>query len=273
MSPLINYRLRHATSDDLDGCLALRQGAERDLAAAGIKQWTDSDVGRNVITEWIAGGHMFVVETAAHDVCGCLALAGPDQDFWRPEEAVQPALYLYKMIIRPDRRGSGLGDLLLDWASSRAEAAGARWLRLDCWRTNTALHQLWQSRGFELLDIRDHPIRKSGALFQRKAGTQLVPADADLHTRINLIDDTDPIRPAAIPLRTTADRYDPTGEAAIWNEAASIAAEVKLAGQAGTEGGWNVACEQIARALENRGREVRQANGMYYRVIDGRTAS
>ncbi|EME57976.1 GNAT family N-acetyltransferase, partial [Amycolatopsis decaplanina] len=109
----------------------------------------------------------------AADIVACFALAGADPAFWTPAEAAQPALYLYKFILRSDRRGYGLGEVLLDWCAQRAADTGARWLRLDCWRTNTGLHNYWLRHGFRQLDIREHPVRNSGALFERDADTQL----------------------------------------------------------------------------------------------------
>ena len=62
------------------------------------------------------------------------------------------------------------------------------------------------------------------------------------------------------------DRYDPTGEAAIWQAASNLVAEMKN-DQQSTD--WNTALEQAARRLESEARGIRQGNGMYYRVISG----
>jgi GNAT superfamily N-acetyltransferase len=265
MNKPITYRIRHAGPQDLEACLNLRLLAEEALAAAGITQWHDREHGRQVITGWIDQGAMHVVTTHAGDVVVCFALAGADPAFWTPAEAAQPALYLYKFIVRADRRGSGLGDLVLDWCSRRAAESGARWLRLDCWRANTSLHRYWLNRGFRLIDIREHPVRNSGALFERDAGTTL--AAPQLRDAIALGDDTSPNLTAAAPMRDTDDRYDPTGEATIWNEAAALVSSMKHDQPSTDPDAWNTALEQAARALENKGRAVRQAAGMYHRVI------
>jgi GNAT superfamily N-acetyltransferase len=264
MTKPIVYRVRHAGPQDLEACLDLRVQAENALAAAGITQWHDREHGREIITNWTKQGAMHVVTTQAGDVVACFALAGADPAFWTPAEAAQPALYLYKFIVRGDRRGSGLGDVLLDWCAQRAADTGARWLRLDCWRSNTGLHNYWLARGFRQLDIRQHPVRNSGALFERDAGTVLA---AELRDAITLIDDTSPVLAAAAPMRDTDDRYDPTGEAAVWNEAATLVTSLKTDQPPTDPAAWNTALEQAARALENQGRAVRQAAGMYHRVI------
>lgn len=62
--------------------------------------------------------------------------------------------------------------------------------------------------------------------------------------------------------RDTGDRYDPTGESAIWHEAAQVVADMRLDQQPIDPDAWNTALEQASRALENRARIIRQAAGM-----------
>ncbi len=113
------------------------------------------------------------------------------------KERSQPALHLYKFIIRSDHRGTGLGDVLLDWACHRAELAGSLWLRLDCWRDNIRLHDYYLRRGFRYLETRTHPVRMSGAMFERPANVRLA---TDAHVR--LIDRT--LEDAALPGRPSS---------------------------------------------------------------------
>lgn len=257
------YRVRHATQHDYDDVLSLRCHAEVWLREAGITQWTDRQAGIRSISTRIQEGSMFVVETGAGDPIGCLALGSPDPDFWRPDEQVQPALYLYKLIIRSDRRSRGLGEVLMDWACRRAQESGARWLRMDCWKTNVKLQQYYEQRGFSHVDTRDAPGRNSGWLAQRDVETQT--ADPE-QLGIMLIDDSNPTRPAALPL-AHGDRYDPTGEAAIWQKAANRVQERALDEPPVSDTAWNDGLTQAARDLENVARNVRQAGGMYHRVF------
>lgn len=68
-------------------------------------------------------------------------------------------------------------------------------------------------------------------------------------------------------MSTTPDRYDPTGEAAIWAAASQLVAEMK-SDQLSED--WNAALEQAARKLENEARGIRQGvGGMYHRAITG----
>lgn len=63
------------------------------------------------------------------------------------------------------------------------------------------------------------------------------------------------------------DRYDPTGEAAIWQAAASLVSGMK---SDDLPEGWNAALTQASRALESEARGIRQTvGGMYIRQISG----
>jgi len=167
------YHVRVAVEDDVEAVLALRRHAEDWLKAAGIEQWTKSAYGARVIEGWIGAGSTFVVSTDDGEIIGSLSLDKGDPDFWTLEELKAPALYLYKFIIRSDHRGNGLGDVLLDWSCYRTELAGDLWLRLDCWRDNAGLHKYYLDRGFQHLTTRTHPVRMSGALFERPAELRL----------------------------------------------------------------------------------------------------
>lgn len=179
------YRIRPATPDDLDDVIDLRRYAEEWLAAAGVEQWTSSSTGDRVIREHFDDGRLFVVEDQAGYVVASLALGAGDPDFWTPAELREPAMYLYKFIIGPTARGTGLGDVLLDWACHQVEMYRCLYLRLDCHRSNTGLHDYYLRRGFTHLDTRIAEGRMSGALFERLSETRLA------HAAVQLVDGTD----------------------------------------------------------------------------------
>lgn len=262
MTPTVDYHVRYATPADTDAVISLRAHAEKWLRCKGIEQWTVSSTGERNIRDSINAGTTYVITTGAGDIAASLTLDAADLDFWTPAEAAQPALYLYKFMIRSDRRSRGLGDLLLDWCCARAEMAGALYLRLDCWRSNTGLHRYYQDRGFRAVDVRIAPGRQSGALFERVAEVRTAGGD----TRNRLIDDTLPFpAPARLP---GFDRYDPTGEAGVWEAAAAVVDGMRHQPMPSRD--WSAALQQAARVLERHASEIRQAQGMYYRPLDGR---
>lgn len=258
--PRMIYRIRFAEAGDLGAVVKLRADAESWLQAAGIEQWTVHATGEENIRESIARGSTYVVTNGAGDVVGSFALDDVDLDFWTPTEAAQPALYLYKFMLDHPRRGGGLGDALLDWCCGRAEQVGARWLRLDCWKTNEGLHKYYEARGFARVGTRTAEGRKSGALFERSVVTRL----ADLSS-IRLVDEAVPSIQADHLRLPSYDRYDPTGEAAIWMHAAAAVEGMRNKphpGQTDQIDVWDHALDAAARHLEQRATQVRHAGGL-----------
>jgi GNAT superfamily N-acetyltransferase len=87
------------------------------------------------------------------------------------------AVFVHRLITSRKYAGSGLGAELIDWAGLwGCREYGAKWIRIDVWRTNTRLHGYYISKGFkpcgECADL-DYP---SGALFQKPVAGITVPA-------------------------------------------------------------------------------------------------
>jgi GNAT superfamily N-acetyltransferase len=60
------------------------------------------------------------------------------------------AVYAHRLITARNYSGWGLGAELIDWAGLRSRRDyGAKWVRIDVWSTNKALHGYYRNRGFE----------------------------------------------------------------------------------------------------------------------------
>jgi hypothetical protein len=68
--------------------------------------------------------------------------------------------------VRRSEAHRNLGADILDWASDQVRLAGRKFLRLDAWTNNVALHDYYMRLGFRLVRIVDSP-SGSGALFER----------------------------------------------------------------------------------------------------------
>jgi GNAT superfamily N-acetyltransferase len=89
------------------------------------------------------------------------ALAGE----WIDDE---PAAYVRRLVVARSYGGCGLGSGLLNWAGRyAAQRYGARWIRIDVWKTNKALHQYYVDQGFQFVSYCRDPEYPSGALFQK----------------------------------------------------------------------------------------------------------
>ncbi|MFF4777542.1 GNAT family N-acetyltransferase [Microtetraspora fusca] len=177
----MTYAIRRANPGDLDALYALRTEAEQWLAAAGVEQWTPRwhDHARGLIRDSVHAGETWVVEHQ-DDVIATARIAGPDRDFWAPDDALGAADYLYKLIVSRSHAGSGLGDAVIDWACGHAARRGRQWLRIDIWRTNAKLRQYYESRGFTHVRTVVVPGRSSGLLLQRPVDLRTAPAGIHL---------------------------------------------------------------------------------------------
>jgi GNAT superfamily N-acetyltransferase len=82
----------------------------------------------------------------------------------------ESAIYAHRLITARDYSGLGLGAQLIDWAGLRARREyGAKWIRIDVWTTNIALHNYYQRQGFIPCGRCPDPGYPSGALFQKAA--------------------------------------------------------------------------------------------------------
>ncbi len=180
------YAIRPAIKADLGHLVALREDAERWLRSEGIRQWTSdyADYARSALQRAITDAAAWVVVDAEERVVATASLsttADPDFWGWLGADEQRDALYVGKMIVGLRVRGVGLGDAILNWASTRALDEGRHWLRLDVRRDNTALQGYYLDRGFTHVRVWHEPSRRteSGWLAQRPAGLVL-PAPAVL---------------------------------------------------------------------------------------------
>ena len=170
--------IRKAGAADVESVYTILRAAASDLHARGYDQWpADSpNLQRDRLGAQVGRGEFWIVRDGGRDVAvGALSLDG-DPDFWEPGELAQPAGYLSKGSVLPEMRGRGIGAMLARWRVDRACQLGARWARLDAWRTNTDLHAYYRRQGWQDRGIVARPGRRSGARFER-------PARPDLEAR------------------------------------------------------------------------------------------
>lgn len=92
--------------------------------------------------------------------------------------------YIRRLANDRDYAAHGIGGELLDYASQLVAGTGRRWLRPDCAKNNTRLHDYYRAHGFNHLRTIDLPHHESGALFQRPAART---PDFDLPRRLRVL--------------------------------------------------------------------------------------
>jgi GNAT superfamily N-acetyltransferase len=91
-------------------------------------------------------------------------------------DLAERAVFVHRLITSRKYAGSGLGAQLIDWAGLRGcREYGAKWIRIDVWRTNTGLHDYYMSKGFKPCGTCADPEYPSGALFEKPVAEILVP--------------------------------------------------------------------------------------------------
>ncbi len=146
----------------------IRTDAEDWLERRDIDQYrrgVDPAVVRRNIDRQIDAHQFFGWEVDGR-IVAVVALTEPD-DLWSAAERAEPQTYIGRLLVVGDQHGKGYGVAVVEEVARQACARGDRWLRLNCWTTNTRLHEYYKALGFRHASTVDVPGRMSGALFER----------------------------------------------------------------------------------------------------------
>ena len=183
-------RIVLATAEDMKIILGLIDEAAAWLQAKGLDQWKepwpdraerDARVMRGLVNEktWL------VWDEATPAATVTMATRANPKVWTRPEctcDLSERAVYVHRLITARGYAGRGLGGELINWAGTRARREyGAKWIRIDVWTSNLALHDYYMKEGFQRCGWCADPTYPSGALFQ-KLVAQIGENDAPLFT-------------------------------------------------------------------------------------------
>jgi GNAT superfamily N-acetyltransferase len=154
-------QLVHQVRDDAGEWLSTK-GTDQyrgGLDMAQVHANIDHDFDSYPFVGWVVDGQLVAM----------MALIDPKAEaaFWSPEELAEPQIYISRFFVV--EHGKGYGSALLQAVIDLARREGKRWVRLNCWSTNKALHEYYRAHGFEHVRTCNVRGRMSGALFQRKA--------------------------------------------------------------------------------------------------------
>jgi GNAT superfamily N-acetyltransferase len=159
--------IRQADLTDLDAVVRLLHGAYDWLVARGITdQWADR-FPRSGVRDRIERGEVYVAFDQDRPIGTFTLDFRPDPELW--DEPPDEAGYVHRLVVAREYAGRDLGGWLLDCAGQLVAATGREWLRLDCAKHNSGLHDYYRRHGFAHLRTVDLPHRQSGALFERRA--------------------------------------------------------------------------------------------------------
>ena len=105
----------------------------------------------------------------------------PNPDVWQNPACTcdlsEKAIYVHRLITARSYAGTGLGTELINWAGLRGKHRNrAKWIRIDVWTSNEALHAYYENIGFERRGNCPDPSYPSGALFQKPIAAIPEPA-------------------------------------------------------------------------------------------------
>ncbi len=169
------FKIRLATTDDvaaIHGLIGSAAAWLREFTDQWEKPWPDRPTRDARIEQAIQDGLTWMVVDSEGAVVGTVTCREHGNDMlWTPEEQAEPAVYVSRLIVRRDRAGLGIGSALIDWAGLHGIGQWqARWVRVDVWTTNLALHRYYKGQGFEhlrTLEFENYWDYPSAALFQK----------------------------------------------------------------------------------------------------------
>jgi predicted N-acetyltransferase YhbS len=170
------YQIRPAAPGDMTAILGLIEEAAKWLQETkGTDQWArpwpNQDARDDRVAQGIEHGLTWIVEDNG-SLAGTVTCREQGTDIlWPPEELLDPAVYVSRLIVSRDYASRGIGAALIDWAGLRGlQGWDANWIRVDVWTRNWALHDYYKGQGFRHLrtcpfdDEWEYP---SAALFQK----------------------------------------------------------------------------------------------------------
>ncbi|MGW0757846.1 GNAT family N-acetyltransferase [Streptomyces sp. NPDC002814] len=168
-------RIIPAQPSDVSKLLAFREEAAAWLTRLGSDQWQRPYPADRLLAT-VEEGTVFMLLDGDATVATITLTAEAEEGLWTERELQEPSMFVNKLTVARAHAGQNIGGRLLDWAGERAYSAGAKWLRLDAWTTNTELQQYYLRQGFdhvrtvrEGVAVNGGP-RVSGWLAQRLTG-------------------------------------------------------------------------------------------------------
>jgi GNAT superfamily N-acetyltransferase len=169
-------QIRPAVADDMKAIIGLIDEARAWLPSKGTDQWAKpwpNPAARNArVLRDLNAARTWLVEDDDHiPVATVTSSPEGNQRLWTPEEQAESAAYVARLVVSRRHGGERIGEALIDWAGSRAVRDWcAKWIRIDVWTTNEALHNYYEKRGFQrygICEFYEDEYYPSAALFQK----------------------------------------------------------------------------------------------------------
>ena len=164
-----------ATGEHLEAVLSLIEEASAWLRSKDTDQWArpwpDKEARDARVLRGLQNGKTWIVWDGDTPAATVTLATHANAAVWSKQacecDLSERAVYAHRLITARNYSGWGLGAELLNWAGLRGRRFGAKWIRIDVWASNPALHDYYLKRGFEPCGTCADPAYPSGALFQK----------------------------------------------------------------------------------------------------------
>lgn len=197
------FQIRPAQLSDMPAIIGLIDQAAGWLhAEKGTDQWQrpwpdlaarDQRIRRGIKCDrtWIVENPSVPADSPRRLVGTVSCGPGGNRKLWTQRERNEPAVYISRLIVSREYKGSGIGAALINWASLRGiRQWGAEYVRLDVWTTNLELQAYYKAQNFahvRTCDFEDWWEYPSAALFQKPAA-DVDAKDAKLFREVSQAD-------------------------------------------------------------------------------------
>ncbi len=134
-----------AGPEHLDDVMRILTEVNTWLIAKGITGQWPPVIPRDFIAGSLERDEVYLVRQGEAVLATC-TLQWSDSGIWG--DAAPDAVYVHRLAVSREHGGKGLGQLMLDWAATRARAEGKAFVRLDCWAENPYLVEYYPQMGF-----------------------------------------------------------------------------------------------------------------------------
>ncbi|GAB3172537.1 hypothetical protein GCM10027059_42190 [Myceligenerans halotolerans] len=117
------------------------------LEQRGLETWRDAAGAIAALANDHDSG-MWVVQDG-NDIIGTTTVQAEAPPEWTPDEAAEPALYLFTTATHPAWRHHRIGTQIAWWATDLAARQGAHWVRRGCYFEQLADH--YKQQGYSLV--------------------------------------------------------------------------------------------------------------------------
>ncbi len=122
------------------------------MQAGGSDQWDSQYPNRDVISEDIKQGTLFVAESEGR-IRGMIVLDENQDDqyetiHWKEDDG--PHLMMHRLAVDPEAQGQGIARKMVEFTEEKAVSDGYRSIRLDTYAKNAAALRLYHGLGYDL---------------------------------------------------------------------------------------------------------------------------